>query len=84
MRTPWKRVSGKPACDPILRGGIIWAAAAAALGKADEAQTAVEYCLAQRTDLRVGNVVPGFIARFRRNEDHERLLMLLRKAGLPE
>ena len=83
MRTPWKRVSGKPACDPILRGGIIWAAAAA-LGKADEAQTAVEYCLAQRTDLRVGNVVPGFIARFRRNEDHERLLMLLRKAGLPE
>jgi TolB-like protein/DNA-binding SARP family transcriptional activator len=69
---------------PFLRSAIIWAASAAALGKTDEARTAVEYCLAQRPDLRVGSVVPDHIRRFVRDEDHERLLALLRKAGLPE
>jgi TolB-like protein len=69
---------------PMLASGIIWAASAAALDKADEARTAVEYCLAQRPDLRVGTVVPDVILRFARDEDHERLLALLRKAGLRE
>jgi adenylate cyclase len=69
---------------PMLPSGIIWAASAAALDKADEARTAVEYCLAQRPDLRVGTVVPDVILRFARDEDYERLLALLRKAGLPE
>jgi adenylate cyclase len=69
---------------PHLQGAIIWAAAAAALDNIDEARSAVEYCLAQRPDLRVGSVVPGVVLRFARNEDHERLLALLRKAGLPE
>ncbi len=69
---------------PHLQGAIIWAAAAAALGQADEARLAVEDCLAQRPDLRVGSVVPGVMLRFARNEDHERLLALLRKAGLPD
>jgi adenylate cyclase len=69
---------------PHLQGAIIWAAAAAALGKADEARSAVEDCLAQRPDLKVGSVVPGVMLRFARKEDHERLLALLRQAGLPE
>jgi adenylate cyclase len=69
---------------PFLRSAIIWAASAAALGKTNEARTAVEYCLAQRPDLRVRSVVPDHIRRFVRDEDHERLLALLRKAGLPE
>jgi len=69
---------------PFLRSAIIWAASAAALGKTDEARTAVAYCLAQRPDLHVGGVVPGNIRRFARKEDHERLLALLRKAGLPD
>jgi adenylate cyclase len=69
---------------PLLRSGIIWAASAAALDKADEARTAVAYCLAQRPDLRVSAVIPGFILRFARDEDHNRLLALLHKAGLPE
>jgi adenylate cyclase len=69
---------------PMLASGIIWAASAAALDKADEARTAVEYCLGQRPDLRVGTVVPDVILRFARDEDHERLLALLRKAGLRE
>jgi hypothetical protein len=29
-------------------------------------------------------VVPHFMLRFARDEDHERLLAMLRKAGLPE
>src|SRR5262249_9291805 len=64
-----------------MRSAIIWAAAAAALGKAEEARSAVAYCLAERPDLTVGTVVPAFIYRFAREEDHERLLALLRKAG---
>jgi TolB-like protein/Tfp pilus assembly protein PilF len=68
---------------PLLMSGIIWAASAAALGNAEEARAAVEYCLAERPDLRVGSVAPNFMLRFARDEDHERLLALLRKARLP-
>jgi TolB-like protein/Tfp pilus assembly protein PilF len=69
---------------PHLPSAILWAAAAAALDKADDARSAVEYCLARRPDLRVEGVAPNFMLRFARAEDHERLLVLLRKAGLPE
>jgi len=69
---------------PVLMSGIIWAASAAALDNAEEARAAVDYCLAERPDLRVGGVAPAFMLRFARDEDHERLLALLRKAGLPE
>ena len=67
-----------------IQSAIVWAASAAALDKADEARTAREYCLTQRADLRVGSVVPHIMLRFARDEDHDRLLELLRKAGLPE
>jgi tetratricopeptide (TPR) repeat protein len=69
---------------PHLQSAVIWAASAAALEKADEARDAVEHCFAQCPDLRVGNVVPDVMLRFARNGDHERLLALVRKAGLPE
>jgi tetratricopeptide (TPR) repeat protein len=69
---------------PLLMSAIIWAASAAALDDAEEAQAAVDYCRAQRPDLRVGAVAPAFMLRFARDEDHERLLALLRKSGLPE
>ena len=68
----------------FLASGIMWAAAAAGLGDEREARAAVEYCLAERPQLRVGGVAPTFMLRFAREEDHERLLTLLRKAGLPE
>ena len=68
---------------PHLPSAIIWAASAAALGNFDEARTAVEDCLANRPDLRVSSIVPAFMLRFGRDEDHERLLTLLTKAGLP-
>jgi TolB-like protein/Tfp pilus assembly protein PilF len=69
---------------PLLQSTVIWAAAAAALDDAADARTAVENCLALRPDLTVMNVVPRFMLRFARDEDHERLLALLRKAGLPD
>ncbi len=69
---------------PHLQSAIFWAASAAAVDNATEARTAVENCLAQRPDLTVGNVVPRFTLRFARDADHERLLTLLRKAGLPD
>jgi adenylate cyclase len=69
---------------PFLASGIMWAAAAAGLGDAKEARAAVDYCLAERPDLRVGSVAPTFMLRFARDEDHERLMALLRKAGLSE
>ncbi|MGH6927794.1 MAG: hypothetical protein ACREEV_05725, partial [Dongiaceae bacterium] len=68
---------------PHLPSAIIWAASAAALEKADDARSAVEYCLARRPNLIVDSVAPNFMLRFARDGDHERLLELLRKAGLP-
>jgi TolB-like protein/Tfp pilus assembly protein PilF len=69
---------------PLLMAAIIWAASAAALGNAEEARAAVDNCLAQQPDLRINRVAPHFMLRFARDEDHERLMALLRKAGLPE
>ena len=62
----------------------MWAAAAAGLEDAKEARAATDYCLAERPDLRAGSVAPDFMLRFARDEDHERLMALLRKAGLPD
>ena len=69
---------------PQLQSGIIWAAAAAALDDSSEVRAALDYCLAQRPDLTVDAVVPHFMLRFARDADHERLLAMLRKAGLPD
>jgi hypothetical protein len=62
----------------------MWAAAAAGLGDAKEARAAVDYRLADRPHLRIGSVAPDYMLRFARDEDHERLMALLRKAGLPD
>jgi TolB-like protein/Tfp pilus assembly protein PilF len=69
---------------PLLMSGIIWAASAAALGNAEEARVAVQYCLAERPHLRASGVAPNLMLRFARDEDHQRLLALLQTAGLPE
>jgi adenylate cyclase len=67
---------------PHLPTAVIWAASAAALGRAEEAQKAAQHCLTQRPDLHIGRM--PYLLRFARKEDNERLLMLLREAGLPE
>jgi len=69
---------------PHLQSAIIWTASAVALDDAGEAGMAVANCLEQRPDLRVSTVVPHFMLRFSRDADHERLLTLLRKGGLPD
>jgi tetratricopeptide (TPR) repeat protein len=66
-----------------LQSAVIWAAAAAGLSRPEEARAAVAHCLAQRPDLCIGKVVPDVLPRFARDEDHQRLLELLRQAGLP-
>jgi TolB-like protein/DNA-binding SARP family transcriptional activator len=68
---------------PFLASGIMWAAAAAGLKDAKEARAAADYCLGERPDLRVESVAPAFMLRFAREEDQERLMSLLREAGLP-
>lgn len=67
-----------------VSSGILWAAAAAALDDTGQAREAVDYCLSQRPDLTIARVVPDFMLRFAREADHQRLMSLLRKAGLPE
>jgi TolB-like protein/Tfp pilus assembly protein PilF len=69
---------------PVLQSALIWAASAAAQDDFTDARTAVANCLALRPDLTVGSVVPRFMLRFARDADHERLLALLRKAGLSD
>jgi tetratricopeptide (TPR) repeat protein len=68
----------------FLRSSLMWAVSAAALNRFEEARGAVARCLAQVPDVRISNVIPHHISRFARDEDHERFLTLLRKAGLPE
>jgi len=68
----------------MVKAVIIWAAAAAALEKADEAQAAIAKCMAAEPQLRVGDVVPRLMTRFAQNEDQLRFLSMLRKAGLPD
>jgi tetratricopeptide (TPR) repeat protein len=63
---------------------IILAAAASAQGKIEEAQSAVEQCLARWPDIRLGNIMPIYIPEFTRSADRGRLLEMLRKAGLAE
>jgi tetratricopeptide (TPR) repeat protein len=68
----------------FLRAPILWAAAATAIDRTDEAEAALTRCLAVNPSLRIGDVVPRYMTRFAREEDHERLMAMLRKAGLTE
>ena len=78
------KASGTPVSRKFLASGVMWAAAVAGPSDAKEAGAAVAYCLAERPDLRLGSVAANFMLRFSRDQDHERLLALLRKAGLPD
>jgi tetratricopeptide (TPR) repeat protein len=68
----------------LPEASIMVAAAAAALGKIEEAQRAITLCMARWPGICLGNVMPNYIPRFTRDEDRQRLLTMLRKAGLPE
>jgi tetratricopeptide (TPR) repeat protein len=68
----------------FLRGPLLMAAALAALDRPAEARraSAAAHALWPALDLEI--VVPRFMPRFARDADHQRLLDLLRAAGLPE
>ncbi|MDX8481726.1 BTAD domain-containing putative transcriptional regulator [Mesorhizobium sp. VK24D] len=67
----------------FVRGALYWAAAASATGNNEEASRAVHHCLSQLPHLNLGNVCPGFMPRYVRDDHHFRFLEMLAKAGLP-
>ena len=67
----------------FLRGPILVAVALAALERSAEVAEAVAVALDHWPALTVDTVVPRFLPRFARVSDHDRLLDLLGKAGLP-
>jgi adenylate cyclase len=68
----------------LPEGSIMAAAAASALGQAEEAHNAVAVCVAHWPGICLGNVIPKYIPRFAREKDNQRLLATLREAGMPE
>lgn len=67
----------------FVRGALYWAAAASATGNNEEASRAIHHCLSQLPHLNLGNVCPGFMPRYVRDDHHVRLLEMLSRAGLP-
>ncbi|HTO61323.1 MAG TPA: transcriptional regulator, partial [Bradyrhizobium sp.] len=68
----------------LPEGLMILAAAASALGKIEEAQRAVRQCVTRWPGICLGNVMPIYVPRYEHEDDRQRLLAMLRKAGLPE
>ncbi|MBC2836514.1 BTAD domain-containing putative transcriptional regulator [Paragemmobacter straminiformis] len=67
----------------LLRGALVRAAAAAALGLKDEAAQTVADILRERPDLRLATVSPAFMPRYVQDPHHSVFLDMLAKAGLP-
>ena len=67
----------------FLRGPILMAAALAALERPAEARQAIGTAQALWPKLNLDTVVPRFMPRFSSDLHHDRLLELLRAAGLP-
>jgi TolB-like protein/Flp pilus assembly protein TadD len=67
----------------FVRGALYWAAAAAATGTSEEASRAIHHCLSQLPYLNLGNVSPGFVPRYVKDQHHSRFLEMLSRAGLP-
>ncbi|RUW80165.1 BTAD domain-containing putative transcriptional regulator [Mesorhizobium sp. M1E.F.Ca.ET.063.01.1.1] len=67
----------------FVRGALYWAAAASATGNNEEASRAIHHCLSQLPHLNLGNVCPGFMPRYVKDEHHARFLEMLARAGLP-
>ncbi|MDX8514530.1 BTAD domain-containing putative transcriptional regulator [Mesorhizobium captivum] len=67
----------------FVRGALYWAAAASATGNNEEASRAIHHCLSQLPHLNLGNVCPGFLPRYVKEDHHARFLEMLRRAGLP-
>ncbi|TIQ42502.1 MAG: transcriptional regulator [Mesorhizobium sp.] len=67
----------------FVRGALYWAATASATGNREEASRAIHHCLSQLPHLNMGNVCPGFLPRYVKDDHHARFLEMLSRAGLP-
>lgn len=67
----------------LLRGALMRAASAAALGLIDEAAQTMADVLRERPDLRLSTVSPGVMPRYVQQAHHVLLLSMLEKAGMP-
>lgn len=67
----------------LLRGALMRAASAAALGLMDEATQTMADVLRERPDLRSSTVSPGVMPRYVQQAHHVLLLSMLEKAGMP-
>lgn len=67
----------------LLRGALMRAASAAALGLMDEAAQTMADVLRERPDLRSSTVSPGVMPRYVQQAHHVLLLSMLEKAGMP-
>ncbi|MCV3210133.1 transcriptional regulator [Mesorhizobium sp. YC-39] len=67
----------------FVRGALYWAATASATGNNEEASRAIHHCLSQLPHLNLGNVCPGFLPRYVKDDHHSRFLEMLSRAGLP-
>lgn len=68
----------------FTRGVVYWAASAAALGLEEEAHRALTHLMRVSPDVRIETLAPTCVPRFTRRDHHERLLSMMRKAGLPD
>ena len=68
----------------FVRGALYWAATASATGNGEEASRAVHHCLSLLPHLNLGNVSPGFVPRFAKDDHHSRFLEMLSRAGFPK
>lgn len=70
--------------DPsFVRGAIFWAASAAAMELAEETVWAREHLLGIAPDFRRADLSPTYLTRYVKDIHQERLLEMLRQAGLP-
>ena len=68
----------------LSEASIMVVVAASALKKAEEAKNAVALCMARCPGICLRSDNPKYVPRFAREEDNQRLLAMLREAGLPK
>lgn len=67
----------------FVRGAILWAASAAAMELDEETAWARDNLLRIAPDFRLAALSPTYLTRYVMDEQHERLLAMLQRAGLP-
>jgi len=72
------------ACPQLPEAMIILTGACAAAGSIEEARKITSQIVQHWPKIRIGNFAPGYFPGYARQDDQQRLLSMLRLAGLPE